>query len=142
MLDPHDLCRDYLAALETADLDAVSALFAANGVVNSPLYGQQDAREFYAALFADTERSQTLLKRIYTAQDGSIALHFVYDWTMADGSPASFEVVDVIELDPDGTKIAALTILYDTAPLRATFEEARTTSPGPVGSGGADGGAR
>jgi len=50
-----------------------------------------------------------------------VALHFRYGWTLADGTPVRFEVVDVIELTEARDAFAKLTIIYDTAPLRADW---------------------
>lgn len=115
-----DLCKAYLAGLEAGDLDAVLALFAPGAEVISPLYGTLPARAFYAALFADTKASDTTLLNIFDqAEDGrAVALHFRYGWTLADGTPVAFEVVDVIELTEARDAFAKLTIIYDTAPLR------------------------
>jgi len=126
-MNAEELCRAYLEALERGDAAALAALFAPDGVVVSPLYGSQPAREFYAALLADTARSRTRLKRILTSPppDAAIALHFDYFWTLADGTDVTFEVVDVFELNEAGDRIARMTIIYDTAPLRAAHEKVR-----------------
>ena len=117
------LCNAYLAGLDAGDLDAVLALFAAGAQVVSPLYGTKPAREFYTALFSDTERSDTTLLNIFDQSEtgGAVALHFRYGWTLADGTPVRFEVVDVIELTEARDAFAKLTIIYDTAPLRADW---------------------
>ena len=117
------LCNAYLAGLDAGDLDAVLALFAPGAEVVSPLYGTQPARDFYAALFADTEASNTELLNIFDSSDtgGAVALHFRYGWTLADGTPVAFEVVDVIELTRARDAFAKLTIIYDTAPLRSDW---------------------
>ena len=119
----NDLCSAYLAALDAGDLDAVLPLFAPEAEVVSPLYGTMPAKEFYAALFADTQASDTELLNIFdgSSSGGAVALHFRYGWTLADGTPVSFEVVDVIELTPDRDAFAKLTIIYDTAPLRGDW---------------------
>ena len=124
---PDMLCRAYLDALNAGDLDAVLALFAEDGKVVSPLYGVRDAKGFYADLFADTERSVTTPLNVFTSPGGAVALHFRYDWTLADGTPVDFEVVDVFELTEAGDRFAKCTIIYDTAPLRADFEAARVS---------------
>ena len=78
---------------------------------------------FYAALFADTKASDTDLLYIFDQSEtgGAVALHFRYGWTLADGTPVSFEVVDVIELTEARDAFAKLTIIYDTAPLRSDW---------------------
>ena len=93
------------------------------GLRSSPLYGTMPARDFYAALFADTEASDTTLLNIFDSSDngGAVALHFRYGWTLADGTPVAFEVVDVIELTRARDAFAKLTIIYDTAPLRSDW---------------------
>lgn len=121
------LCERYLAALNEGDLEAVLALFAPEASVVSPLYGVKPATQFYRELFADTSRSQTRLLNVFLPQDdaASVALHFRYDWTLANGQPVSFECVDVFELDAARERFTRLTIIYDTAPLRAEFEASR-----------------
>jgi hypothetical protein len=118
-----DLCTSYLEGLDAGDLEAVLALFAPGAEVVSPLYGTMPARAFYAALFADTRASDTALLNLFDQSDtgGAVALHFRYGWTLADGTPVQFEVVDVIELTPARDAFARLTIIYNTAPLRADW---------------------
>jgi ketosteroid isomerase-like protein len=122
-MSPAELCQRYLAALERADLEAVLALFTPDAEVVSPLYGTQPATAFYRALFADTARSRTTLLNVFVpAGDGqACALHFRYEWTLASGRTVNFECADVFALNPAGDRFTRLTILYDTAPLRADF---------------------
>ena len=47
---------------------------------------------------------------------------YLFDWTLSGGRQAPFDVVDVLELAPDG-RIAALRIVYDTADVRPVFEQ-------------------
>lgn len=125
-MTPHDLCKTYLDALNRADLDAVRALFAPGAQIVSPLYGTRPAHDFYADLFADTAASQTTLLNIFdqSASGRSVALHFRYVWTLSTGKVVTFDCVDVFDLTPDGQRFAGMTILYDTAPLRADFDAA------------------
>lgn len=118
------LVDDYLAALEQGSTERVLALFAPSGVVDSPLYGTLPAAEFYPALFADTGQSRLTLRTTMEGRLGDlpvVSFWFDFDWTLANGEPAPFTVVDVAELDADGL-IATLHIVYDTAPIRAAFE--------------------
>ena len=122
---PTDLVDDYLTALRAADLEAMVALFAEGAVVRSPLYGPMPAPEFYRALFADTSASTLTLRSVMTGtdQDGAptVAFWFRFDWLLASGAPAPFEVVDVATLTPQGT-IAELRLIYDTVDVRPVFE--------------------
>ena len=122
-----DLCTRYLAALNAGDLEGVRALFTPDAVVVSPLYGVRPAHDFYAELFADTSRSETTLLHVFdsSTEGRAVALHFRYVWTLTSGTVVSFECVDVFELADDGQHFTKMTIIYDTAPLRADFEASR-----------------
>lgn len=119
--------EDYLAALESADADRVLALFTADAVVHSPLYGALPAREFYPALFRDTAEAKLTLRRVFRDGDSAVAFWFDFAWVLSDGRPAPFTVVDVAELDGSGL-IARLHIIYDTDPVREAFNRATTTA--------------
>lgn len=123
------LCRAYLDALNSADLKAVQSMFSPDGVVVSPLYGEQNAQDFYVDLFADTNLSETTLLNIFDVSEGgsSVALHFRYKWTLKSGKVVSFECVDVFELTCDRRQFKKLTIIYDTAPLRDDFNQSRAS---------------
>ena len=118
-----ELIDEYLAALEVGDAERILALFAPDAVVHSPLYGSVPARQFYPALFADTAESTLTLRRVFRDEPEAVAFWFDYDWVLADGTPASFTVVDIAELTQDGL-IASLYIVYDTSPVRAKFQQA------------------
>lgn len=113
----------YLAALDAGSVEAVLACFTADGEVVSPLYGTLAATDFYPALFADSAPSHTVLDRVYADPDEprEVALAFHYAWTLADGTPAPFDVVDLVTLTPDRERISRLRICYDTAPLRESW---------------------
>jgi ketosteroid isomerase-like protein len=114
----------YLDGLNTGDVDLLLTLFTPDGTVDSPLYGLMPARDFYPALFEDTARSVVTLRTSLVSDDlSTIAFWFDFDWTLADGSPAPFTVVDVAELR-DG-RISALHILYDTYPVRDAWARRR-----------------
>jgi len=117
------LVASYLRALEDGAAADVIALFADDGVVESPLYGILPASEFYPALFADTASSTLTLRSTMTGDMNGlpvVSFWFDFDWTLANGEPAPFTVVDVAELNNDGL-ITRLHIVYDTAPLREAF---------------------
>lgn len=121
-----ELIKKYLKGLEVADLNKLLELFTEDAVVHSPLYGKVSAKAFYKELFEDTNKSQiTFIETMKSDQNKNIvAGHFRYDWTMKDGSIASFDCMDVFKII-DEPKFKELTIIYDTAPLRSTFENIR-----------------
>ena len=114
------LAEDYLTALESGDPSRVLELFADDAVVHSPLYGDLPAQHFYPRLFADTRELKLKLRTVFHA-DRSIAFWFDFDWTLSNGTPAPFRVVDIAELDDEG-RIRELHIIYDTAVLRDAFD--------------------
>lgn len=124
--DVDRLVREYLASLEAADADRVVALFARDGIVESPLYGTMPAAEFYPALFADTANSRLTLRATMTGSTEGrmvVSFWFDFDWILSTGEPAPFTVVDVAELDEHGL-IERLHIVYDTHPIRDAFNNA------------------
>ena len=46
--------------------------------------------------------------------------YFRYDWTVNDGTPITFNVMDLFEFRPGTDKVGALTLIYDTHPIRQT----------------------
>ncbi len=114
------LCRSYLTALDTGDLNAIDRLFAADAKVVSPLYGVWPAQPFFKSLFAATAKSTTTLINVFdSSQNGAaVALQFRYVWTLATGKTTKFDCVDVFELTADRRRFQKMTIIYDTAPLR------------------------
>jgi hypothetical protein len=124
-MTPGQLTDAYLAALQAADEARVLALFARGAIVHSPLYGPVPAAEFYPALFRDTTRASLTLRGVTsgTSPAGAplVGLWFHFAWRLGDGRNAPFDVVDMLELDPDDL-IAALHIIYDTVDVRSAFE--------------------
>lgn len=124
--DVDRIVHEYLASLEAADADRVIALFAPDGIVESPLYGTMPATEFYPALFADTANSRLTLRTTMTGSNEGrtvVSFWFDFDWTLSTGEPAPFTVADVAELDGHGL-IERLHIVYDTFPIRDAFNDA------------------
>jgi len=121
-----DLVRAYLEAVEAGEIDAVTALFADEAIVHSPLYGPMAPQPFYEGLFADTDAANLTLRGVAEgeAADGArlVTFWFHFDWRLPNGRSAPFDVVDIAELDPDG-RIKALHIVYDTVDVRPAFEE-------------------
>ncbi len=125
-----ELIARYLDGLARADLSHVLGLFSEDGAVDSPLYGVLPAAEFYPRLFADTGSSRLSLRASMTGRGPAgpvVSFWFDFDWTLANGEPAPFTVVDVAELDGDG-RIRVLHIVYDTAPIRAAFDRQKDSS--------------
>ncbi|MDD7937255.1 nuclear transport factor 2 family protein [Actinomycetospora lutea] len=133
-----EVVHRYLAALDAGSVEDVLACFAPGGEVASPLYGTLPAERFYPELFADSSPSSTELRRVYVdpADDREVALAFHYSWVLGDGTPAPFDVVDLVTLTDDRDRIARLVICYDTAPLRSSWQRVAAGGTDAVGGRG------
>ena len=116
--------KKYLKCLEDSDYESMIKLFSEDAVVHSPLYGEIKADKFYKDLFKDTSNSDITLMNIFKSQNNSnsAAGHFRYDWVLEDGTPTSFECVDILKFNDNG-EIKELIIIYDTSDVRNSFEE-------------------
>lgn len=116
--------KEYLKGLEVGSAEEIIKLFSPDAVVHSPLYGEIQAKKFYQDLFENTSKSKITLMNIFVSQNNPqiAAGHFRYDWILKDGTPTSFECVDIFRFTED-EKIKELTIIYDTSKIRTSFEE-------------------
>ena len=122
-MESKETIKKYLSGLEKSDYENLISLFASNAIVHSPLYGKIEAKKFYEDLFKDTNKSVITLKDIFMSEDNSKgAVNFLYDWTLSDGSPVSFDCVDIFKFNSEG-KIQELTIIYDTSQTRPKFDK-------------------
>lgn len=118
------LCRSYLAALEAGDLEAVLANFTDDATATSPISGRRPVRDFYAYVMRVTSGRAMALRTIFVgvSDPNRAAVHVNYTRSVGNAPPATIEVVDVFELIEDLSKFTAVTIIYDTAPIRSDFE--------------------
>lgn len=129
-MNANQIADSYLDGLGRKDLDQVLSLFDANGLVSSPLYGELPASEFYPQLFSDSQSSTLTLKGVTTGKSVEedqelVSIWFHFAWTLANGEPADFDVVDVLEIDRSGL-IRKLHIIYDTFELRDSFQRSQS----------------
>jgi len=114
--------KDYFKALEIGDYDKIKKLFTPDAVVNSPLYGRMKAKDFYMELFRDTSKSKITLIDLLRSENHLIMAGYIrYEWILKDGTPTTFECVDIFQFTDEG-KIKTLSIIYDTAKIRTVFE--------------------
>ncbi len=117
------IANKYIECLAKGDVAGVIDLFAENGKVHSPIYGEKLASDFYQTLASDTLSSELKLKEVFeNADSGNIALYFEYRWTVKSGKIVIFDVVDIIAFD-EQNKITELKIIYDTVVSRNLVEE-------------------
>ncbi len=117
------IIKKYLSALETGSYEKIIKLFAKNALIFSPLYGKIKAETFYKELMKDTSKSQIKLLNVFKSNKKAVwAGHFLYEWKLKNGKETSFECVDIFVFDEKG-KIKQLTIIYDTAKTRTSFEK-------------------
>lgn len=124
-----EVIKSYFHALETGNYNEILQLFTPEAVVHSPLYGTITAIKFYKELFSDTQCSTITLKNIFmnTEDDDRAAAHFMYSWTLQDGTLMHFECVDIFEFAPQSDTIQRLTIIYDTYHTRVLVQKSAQT---------------
>ena len=122
-MNKNQVATSYLQFLENGEIDKVIELFDENGIVESPIYGVKKASVFYRELQNDTSKSELELKGIFEQNDSNtIALYFLYKWTLKNNKIVEFDVVDIIDINPEG-KITKLKIIYDTVISRRLVDE-------------------
>lgn len=112
--------QEYLAALESGDVERIVTLFEPNGWVFSPFLGRMTTREFFPKVVEVSSGTKLTVHDILTSAEGQPRAvgYFLYDWWLKDGSKVSFECADVFTFNPETGKISSLVILYDTYPIR------------------------
>ncbi|GAA0918336.1 nuclear transport factor 2 family protein [Nonomuraea longicatena] len=115
-----DTVHRYLGALEAGDTAAIVELFAPGGQVISPFLGRLAAPAFFTRLAASSRSSRiTPIDVLTSAAGGRAVAWFHYRWTLRDGSVLDFDCCDVFDFAAGSARVALLTIVYDTAPIRA-----------------------
>jgi ketosteroid isomerase-like protein len=112
--------EEYLRRLEAGDPARLIELFTPDGEVRSPFLGRVPAAAFFPKLTASSTRSVITPHDILVSARGDrrVCGYFRYDWTLNDGTTVSFECADIFDFDPSEDRIARMTILYDTHPIR------------------------
>ncbi|MFE3455780.1 nuclear transport factor 2 family protein [Nonomuraea sp. NPDC059194] len=120
-----DIVRRYLHALDAGDTREIVKLFAPEGEVISPFLGRMGAAAFFAKLAESSQNSEiTPIDVFASLTEPRVAAYFRYRWTLKDGSVITFDCCDIFDFAPqpedDVTlpRIARMTIIYDTAPIR------------------------
>ena len=118
-----EICTHYIELLEKGEIEQLLSLFNKDGMVDSPIYGQRKAADFYHDLTNDTSNSQLQLLGIFEENESNqVALYFNYKWTLKNNEIVNFDVVDIIEFD-DQNKISKLKIIYDTVVARELVKQ-------------------
>ena len=114
--------RRYMEALGAGDYAAIKSLFADDGTVASPFLGLMPARDFFDRLGGATRNNVITPIDVFLPSGGKehAVAYFRYDWTVNDGTLITFNVMDLFEFRPGTDRIGALTLIYDTHPIRQT----------------------
>lgn len=123
MITKKETANKYIDFLEKGDMNNLLKLFSENAIVDSPVYGILNAKEFYTKLSNDTLLSELNFKGIFEENDSNIiALYFNFKWTLINDKQVDFDVVDIIEFN-DSNQISHLKIIYDTVKSREAVNE-------------------
>lgn len=120
-----NLCRRYLALMEGNDLSSLLALFTENATATSPISGSQPAHAFYRYVMEVTSDRSMALKTIFVgaSNPARAAVHMTYTRSIKGQCPSTIECVDIFDLNADYSQFTGVTIIYDTAPVRAEFSD-------------------
>jgi len=121
-MDKRQIISDYLMFLTLGDYNKITSLFSRNAVIISPLYGRIRAKKFYKDLLNDSKKSKIKLIDVFYNQTQMALGYFKYDWILKNNSSISFYGVDVFKFNKAG-KIEEMRILYDTYPIRKSFNK-------------------
>ncbi len=118
-----DTIRRYLRCLHASDVAGLVDCFDAEGIVKSPFLGTMKARDFFPKLAGASMQSVITPIDLFESVEAGGAVHrvaayFRYDWTLKDGKVVTFTCVDVFEFQAGSERIASMSIVYDTHPLR------------------------
>ena len=124
MLDNYQtVLRRYMEALRASDYATIKSLFAEDGtVITSAFLRLMPAREFFDRLGFATKGNVIAPIDVFLSsgdQQHAVA-YFRYDWTVNDGTLITFNVMDLFEFRSGTDKVGALTLIYDTHPIRQT----------------------
>jgi hypothetical protein len=121
-----NVVREYLAALDASDAEAMLGLFHPSGEVLSPFLGRMGAHSFFTKLTQSSLASDIDVFDVLPSLSAPrVAAYFHYRWTLLDGSIVEFDCCDIYDFVTDSESPAArpliktMTIVYDTAPIRA-----------------------
>lgn len=111
----------YLAGLEQADCVALLNLFSDQALVNSPLFGELFARDFFVKALPTGISAKIQEYEIFqnTSNPSRFSLRFLVCWKLAGVEFPAIRCVDTFEID-DNLHIKELEIVFDTHLLRTT----------------------
>lgn len=111
------IAQAYAGALASNNYKAITNLFARDGAVSSPVYGNMPACEFYENLFKKNIYSDVRIKNIFKESNDPhiFALHLLLKAKVPDVQVN--DCIDILNLNAEG-KIRSLTIIFDTFPVR------------------------
>jgi steroid Delta-isomerase len=115
----------YVAATGAMDANAVADAFAPDGVSNDPVGtpphdGRTAIRQFMEGILTEAESVTTTPDQVFIAGD-SAAFKWTVQLTTKHGRSATFEGIDVIQVNDDG-KIQSLHAYWDPAPVLAVLQ--------------------
>ncbi len=119
------IAHAYSHALANNDYAAIVNLFATDGVVSSPTYGNMAARDFYDNLFKKEVFREARIKNIFRESNdpNTFALHLFLkaDFPQMPNVQVN-DCIDILKVNDEG-KISLLTIIFDTYPVRSALKK-------------------
>lgn len=126
-----ELCRQYQQAINSGDLDRVLALFEPDATVTTPVAGTMGVADYHRQLFSFTRKATVRVRNLMEGLSGapSAGLYLDHVLELHDGGSIEFSGVNLYEFTTDRLRIVRLTIIYDSAPIRARLERLMRPRP-------------
>ncbi|OKL43305.1 hypothetical protein [Pseudovibrio exalbescens] len=118
------LCEEYTHRLERNDLDRLMELFTKEAVVQSPIFDEQRAKDFYTYVLTQITGRSIRIKSIMVSPSNPTraSIHARYNRQVTGSLPQTIDLVNVFRLNPTLDRIEEVTIIYDTAKVRQDFD--------------------
>lgn len=126
-----ELCQKYQDAMSRKDLPALEELFTPDAVVNAPISGTANVRQFHSYLFANTKKTAARFGNAIRHRDksNSITLPFSYILSIASGEVAVLNGITRFEFEENLQRFKEITFIYDPGELRHLMNEAGIAPP-------------
>ena len=89
-----DTVKQYLSALQSANVSQMLGLFAPGGTVVSTSKGRVNVEDFFPNFFPEIQSASVQTGTIYKSEDGKYSASFSFSWHLKEGESGGGHYVD------------------------------------------------